>query len=196
MPKAVKCDIFLYVNDTCLVCQQKVINKIENQLNKNFCDISDWFVDNKLSMHFGEDKKKSGFFYSKSRRKNIKKLYIKYGDIQMKQHSKVILRSLLDETMSGEAITLNIVSKINNKLKFLYCKNSFLTPALRRLLRKALIQSNFDYARSAWYLNLTNKLKHRIQTNQNKCMRFCLQLDKLKNISHEKFDCLSVIDYP
>ena len=35
--------------------------------------------------------------------------------------------------------------KINNKLKFLSRKNSFLTPALRRLLWNALIQPHFDY---------------------------------------------------
>ena len=89
--------------------------------------------------------------------------------------------------MSGEAMALNVVNKINNKLKFLYRKNSFLTPALRRLLCNALIQPHFDYACSAWYPNLTKKLKHRIKTTQNKSVRFCLQLNKLKHISHELF---------
>ena len=93
------------------------------------------------------------------------------------------------EAMSGEA--LNVVNKTNNKLKFHYLINSFLTPALRRLLCNALIQPHFDYACSAWYPNLTKKLKHRIQTTQNKCMRFCLQLDKLKHISHEEFERLN-----
>ena len=40
---------------------------------------------------------------------------------------------------------------------------------------------------SAWYPNLTKKLKHRIKTTQNKSVRFCLQLNKLKHISHELF---------
>ena len=72
--------------------------------------------------------------------------------------------------MSREAMTLNVVNKINNKLKFLYRKNSFLAPALRRLLRNALIQPHFDYACSARYPNLTKKLRHGIQTAENKCM--------------------------
>ena len=55
MSQAVKCDLFLYADDTCLVCQHKDINKIENQLNEDFCNICDWFVDNKLCIHFGED---------------------------------------------------------------------------------------------------------------------------------------------
>ena len=85
----------------------------------------------------------------------------------------------------------NVVNKINNKLKFLYSKNSFLTPALRPLLCSALIQPHFDYACSAWYPNLTKKFKHRIQTTQNKCICFGLQLDKLKLVSHEEFERLN-----
>ena len=88
-------------------------------------------------------------------------------------------------------LALNVVNKINNNLKFLYRKNSFLAPALRRLLCNALMQPHLDYAISAWYPNLTKKLKHRIQTTQNKCVRFWLQLDKLKDISHEEFERLN-----
>ena len=63
--------------------------------------------------------------------------------------------------------------------------------ALRCLLCNVLIEPRFDYACSAKYPNLTKKLKHRIQTTQNKCMHFCLQLDKLKHTSHEEFDHLN-----
>ena len=139
--------------------QHKDINKIENQLNKDFCNLCNWFVD-KLSIHFGEDKTKSILYASKFKRKNIKKLHVKYRDIQINEHSRVkYLGCLLGETMSGEAMAPNIVYKINNKLKFLY-HNSFLTPALRCLIcmPNALIQPHFDYACSAWYPNLTKKL--------------------------------------
>ena len=125
----------LYADDTCLVCQHKVINNLKNKLNEDFCNICDWFVDSKLSIHFGEDKIKSIFFASKFKRKNIKKLHIKYEDIQIIQHSKVkYLGCLLDKTMSGEAMALKDLYEINNKLKFLYLKNSFLAPVVRRLL--------------------------------------------------------------
>ena len=149
-------------------------------------------MDNKLNIHFSEDKTKSILFASKFKKENIKKLNINYGDMHIKQHYKVnYLGCLMDEIMSGEAMALNVIHKINNKLKFLYRKNVFLTPKLRRLLWNALIQPHFDYACSAWYSNLKKKLKHIIQTTQNKCMRFCLQLDKLKHMSHEKFERLT-----
>ena len=35
------------------------------------------------------------------------------------------------------------------------------------------------------------KLKHIVQTTQNKSMDVCLQLDNLKHISHEMFECLN-----
>ena len=93
--------------------------------------------------------------------------------------------------MSGEAMALNAVNKINNKRKFLCLKNSFLTPALRRLLCNALRQPHFDYECFAWYPDLTKKLNHRIQTIENKCIRFRLQLEQLKHISHEGFERLN-----
>ena len=87
MSQAVKCDLFLYAHNICLVCQHKDINNIENQLNQDFCNIYDWFVD-KLSIHFGEDKTKSILFASKFKRKNIKKPHKRYGDREIEQHSK------------------------------------------------------------------------------------------------------------
>ena len=75
MSQAVKCDLFLCVDEACLVCQHKDITKIENQLNEDFCNICDWFVDNKLSIHFSEGKTKSILFISKLKMKNKKTSY-------------------------------------------------------------------------------------------------------------------------
>ena len=71
MSEAVKCHLFLYADDSCLVCQHNDINEIENQLNVDFSNICDWFVDNKLSIFFGEDKTKSVLLDSKFNNKNI-----------------------------------------------------------------------------------------------------------------------------
>ena len=51
--------------------------------------------------------------------------------IEIKQYFKVTyLGCLLDETISGESMALKTIQKINQKLKFLYRKNQFLTPEL------------------------------------------------------------------
>ena len=93
--------------------------------------------------------------------------------------------------MSGESMALKVINKINSRLKFLHRKTTFLTPTLRRLLCNALIQPHFDYASSAWYLNLTQRMKNKIQITQKKCIRYCLQLDKMTHISKNEFETLN-----
>ena len=116
MSQAVKFNLFLYANDTCLVCQHKDINEIEKQLNKDFESICDWFVDNKLSIHTGDDKAKSILFASKFKIKKVRKLNMKYGNIQIKQHPKVkYLGCMLDETMSAETMALSVIDSQNQK---------------------------------------------------------------------------------
>ena len=61
---------------------------------------------------------------------------------------------------------------------------------LEKFWHLTLIQPHFDYECSAWYPNLSKKLKHRIQTIENKCMSSSLWLDELAHISHEEFDKL------
>ena len=41
MSQPVKCDLFLYADDSCLVCQNKDINEIEKQLNVDLSNICD-----------------------------------------------------------------------------------------------------------------------------------------------------------
>ena len=82
-----------------------------------------------------------------------------------------------------------VKSKVNARLKFLHRKNKYLTPNLCRLLCNALIQPHFDYAYSAWYPNVSKKLKNRIQTLQNKSIRFCL--DKMSHISQKEFETIN-----
>ena len=89
--------------------------------------------------------------------------------------------------MSGELIALKVINKINGKLKFLYRKNRFLSPEIRRMLCNVFIQPHFDYTYPVWYPNLTGKMKKKIQITQNKCIRFCPRLDKMHHISEEDF---------
>ena len=115
-----------------------------------------------------------------------------YNNIQIKQYSRVTyLGCILEETMPGESMAHEVISKVYARLQFLHRKNKYLTPNMRRLLCNALIQPHFDYACSAWYPNLSKKLKNRIQTSQNKCIRFCLQLDKLSHISQKEFETIN-----
>ena len=75
---------------------------------------------------------------------------IEYNNIKIKQYKKVTyLGCILDATLSGESMALNVLNKINSRLKFLKREENSLDITLRRLLCNAMIQPFFDYACSA-----------------------------------------------
>ena len=116
MVQAVNCDLLLYANDTGLTFQHKDINIIEQKLNRNF----------------GEDKTKPIIFVSFKKCKKLCKLNISHGSLKIKQDREVTcLGRILDESLSGESMALNVVSKINTRLKFVYRRNKFLSLQLR-----------------------------------------------------------------
>ena len=65
MPQVVDCELLLYADKTCSIFQPKGITEIETALNKNFGMLCGWFVNDKLSIYFGEDKTKSILLGSK-----------------------------------------------------------------------------------------------------------------------------------
>ena len=104
IPQAVHSDILLYADDTCLIFMGKDIKTIEELLNTDFSSLCDWFIDNKLSVRFGDDKTKSILFETKWQLKHQRDLEFRYGDIEIKQHSKVTyLGCILDNNLSGES---------------------------------------------------------------------------------------------
>ena len=108
----------------------------EDQLNKNFYSFCEWFIDNKLSIHFREEKTKSILFGTKRNMKNQRDLNIKYGDIEIKQHSKATyLVCIFDDNLSGEPMATKILGLFKGMLKFLYRKQSYLAyPAVPGIL--------------------------------------------------------------
>ena len=113
---------------------------------------------------------------------------IVYNGIEIIQHAKVrYLGCILDESFLGESTTLNVIDKINSRLKFLHRQNRFLTPRFCRNLCNALIQPLFDYAFTAWFPNPSKKLRLRLQVTQNKCIRSYFQLDKMRRICAKEF---------
>ena len=187
--QAVDSELLLYADDTCLVFQHRNKKTIEENLNRDFSTLVDWFVDNRLSIHFGEDKIKSILFSPKHRSKSLGQIDISYKDVKIKQYSKVTyLGYVLDECLTGVSMAMQVSTKDSSKLKFLYRKNRFLSKDLRRLLCNAFIQLHFDYACATWYPNLNKGYKNKLQVLQNKYIRFCLQLDNKEHIGTEHFE--------
>ena len=141
MSQSVECDLYLCADDSCILFQHNSVTEIRIQQYCYFGNICDWFVDNKLSIHFGEDKTKSILFSSKRNLKLVEDLDIRYKEIKIKQYKHVdYLGRVLDETMCGETMALRVIEKLNSRLSFLYRKSRFLDVPLRRLLCNALSQ--------------------------------------------------------
>ena len=85
MSQPVECDLYLYADDSCLLFQHKNVTEIKKRLTKDFSNICDCFVDNKLSIHFGEDKTKSILFSFKRNLKLVEELDIRCKDVKIKQ---------------------------------------------------------------------------------------------------------------
>lgn len=123
------------------------------------------------SKTFDEDKTKLIIFATKWRLMNVHQLSIRYNYIIIKQHSEVrYLGWVTDETMSDEPFALKVIDEMNQKLKFLYTKNRYLTKELCRMLRNALIKLHFNYPCQTWHSNLYEKYKKKIQIMQKKCI--------------------------
>ena len=76
----------------------------------------DQFVDNKLSIHLGEDKTKTILFSTKYRKKKVGTLDTDYGDIK----NQAICQGLgyeLDKDLPGKAMAQKVINKVNSMLK-------------------------------------------------------------------------------
>ena len=115
-------------------------------MNEEFASVWDLFVDNKLSVHFGEDK---CILFIKD--KNLSEVNKIYDNNRIKQYRVVeYLGCCLDANLSGESMAIKSFRKINTKLQFLYRENQFPNPKLSRVLCNFLIQPHFDYVYIFW----------------------------------------------
>ena len=107
------------------------------------------------------DNKTISFLFSiKNKKKKIETLEIKYGNISIKQYSKVTyLGCELHEKLSGEAMAFKVINKINSRLRFLYRKKLiFITVS-----KKAPIQCNNSTTFRLCLLSLVSKPEQKIQ---------------------------------
>ena len=119
MKQAVSSDLLLYADDSCLIFQHKHVTEIEKHLNNDLSNLCEWFLDDKLSIHFGEDKTKFILFGPKSKLRKVSKLNTTYEGIDIKQNSQITyLGCILDEAMSGEPMAYKTINKINSRFNY------------------------------------------------------------------------------
>ena len=187
MSSALECDLFLYADDSFLFVSGPCINELQTSLQNNMIRLSKWLAENKLTLH--PSKCKSILFATKRKLKKCSNLDIVFNNIPFESCKNVkYLGVKLDQDLSGISIWDSIIGKVNGGLKFLYRKACFLNQNERKLLVNALLQPRFDYACNSWYWGLTKYHKNRLQTLQNKMVRFILRLDNRSHLDASHFD--------
>ena len=180
MPAAVNCKLLLYADDSALIVPGTKVNDIQIRLSEELDSIREWLFDNKLSLHLG---KTEPILFGTGRKLNNAKFKINCDGVELEGKTSVKYLGIdLDQSLSGTIIAEKVISKINNRLKFLY-RNAFtLDLEIKKHLVSALIQCHFDYACSSWYSGLTKFFKLKFQTLQNKITRFMLKLPPRSHI--------------
>ena len=190
MSAVVRNKLLLYADDSGILVCGKSTSDIESLLSLEMEYVSEWLVDNKLSLHLG--KTESILFGSKPRLRSKGNLNISCNGINIQATSSVkYLGATLDQNLSCEEIARSVVTKANARLKYLYRKSQFLDLHTRKLLVMSLIQCHFDYVCSFWYPSLTQYWKKRLQTTQNKLVRFVLNKDSRSHVGPEQFKVLN-----
>ena len=106
IPQAVKSNLSLNADYSCLAFQGNDVREIEKQLTEDFTNICGWFVDNTLSRLTLMKIRQSVILASKHKIKKVPKLNITYKYIQIEQHSKVTYAvCIFDEAMLGDSVT-------------------------------------------------------------------------------------------
>ena len=118
---------------------------IVNNLNYDFNNLCEWFICNKLCIHFGENKTKSNLL--KREKKSNLSLNITQNEKAMKQHSVVkYLGRSLDQNISAKTMAWMVFKKFKGKKKILYRQSRYLLYPLKRILCNILIQPRFGFA--------------------------------------------------
>ena len=178
--------LLLYADDSAILVSGKSKYDIERLLTRDLGRVSNWLVDNKLSLHLG--KTESILFGSKPKLKKDSNLNILCnGTVIQHTDSVKYLGATLDQCLSYETMVTSIIKKANARLKFLYRKQRFLSLYTKKMLVMSLIQCHFDYACSIWYYGISQDLKNRLQVTQNKIIRFILRFDQRSHISKDHF---------
>ena len=143
------------------------------------------FIDNKSSIHFGDDKTKAIVF---SQSKSPQKLNISNWDYSIKRHNTVeYVGCYLDSDINGESMDSRVLRKINTKLNLLWKQRKYLNYSSRRLPCNALIQQRFGYGCLSRYALRSKVMITNLQIVQNKCERFCLEPLLLFHINPSHF---------
>ena len=109
------------------------------------------------------------------------------------QQNVKYLGQVIDSDLSGDSTANDVIKKVNSRLKFLYRQKDVLDIQLRKTLCNSLVQCIFDYSCSSWYYGVSARLKTRLQTCQNKVVRFIYDYSPRTSLRDSDFANLGML---
>ena len=134
--------ILLYADDTAILVSNKHVDVIELKLKTALETISDWLVDNKLSLNLG--KTESILFGSKRKLSNCESLKVSCNGVNIEAKTSVrCIGASIDNCMIGDSMPLSIIQKASCRLKFLYKNAKFLNSNVKEIAGISLNPESF-----------------------------------------------------
>ena len=193
MEVSVSCKLLLYADDSVLIVSDRQPNVISNKLSRELSSCNQWLIDNKLSLHVG--KTECIIFGSRRKLNRLNGFSVTYESNEIKGKKSVkYLGVVIDQCLSGDTMANSVISKTLGKLKFLYRYKSCLDQTLRKNLCMALLQCHLDYCSTTWYPTLSSKLKNKLQTTQNKIVRYILNFNHREHVGQTELDSLKFLN--
>ena len=183
---ACSCNLFLYADDSALLVSHKDKNEVENMLSAELLNVSRWLADNKLSLHLGKTEAILFGSLAKLRKSSVFKVRVGGTEITAKETINY-LGCILDNHLTGVNMAQKVLTKINQRIRFISRISRFLDKRALQTLAGALVQSLFDYACTSWYSSTHKKLKNKLQTSQNKLVRLVLKLPARAHLESSHF---------
>ena len=166
---------FLFADDTALIVRGKDALLIEQHLNRELSNVSNWFDANKLAMNLKKTKVMH-FRHCRNIRSDVE-LNVALNDevVESVQQFKY-LGVILDKHLSFEAHIESLCGKINSRNGLLTRVRNFVSKELAITLYSTLIEPHFRYC-DYIYLGCSLTNAHKLQVSQNKSLRAIARAD-------------------
>jgi len=169
MPQVLeKCKIHLYADDTAIYYSAGTMKECEEAVSQDMKRVSDWLIDNRLSLH--HDKTKSMLFGVPQKLRHVgTTVQITDGvNIYEQVNTFKYLGITLDPSLQWSAHITNITKKIFSGLSAMRRAKPYVTKEILHTMCQTLLLSHLDYCGAAWLPSLVQGKKTQM-----------LQLDRL-----------------
>ena len=174
----------LFADDTTIYFSHKNLNYLKFCVETDLANILDWFKANGLTLNL--DKSECVFFQS-GQLSECKHVSVTVEGIKIPLVSATkFLGVWIDENLSWQKHTSNLIRKLKQNLKLLQLSRNMLDQHTKKILYYAQVFSHLKYGLLVWGNSITNPIKVKLQKLQNKAFVMIFNIAPTSRNYHEK----------